>query len=147
MTLKVSTGLRNELLSGDSLKGLLDLGFIKIYAGTVPADADAALGAATLLCTISVNSTGTGISFDTAAAGGTLAKAPAQVWSGVNVAAGTATFYRHVASTDTGAASSTEVRIQGAVAVAGAEMNLSSVALTNGATQTLDYYTVTLPSL
>lgn len=147
MTLKVSTGLRNGLLATGSVKSQLDGGFIKIYAGAVPADADAALGAATLLCTISLNSTGTGINFDTAAAGGTLAKAPAQVWSGVNVAAGTATFYRHVASTDTGGASTTEPRIQGAVAVAGAEMNLSSVALTNGATQTLDYYTVTQPSL
>lgn len=147
MTLKVSTGLRNGLLATGSVKGQLDGGFIKIYAGAVPADADAAIGAATLLCTISLNSTGTGINFDTAAAGGTLAKAPAQVWSGVNVAAGTATFYRHVAAADAGDASSTAPRIQGAVAVAGAEMNLSSVALTNGATQTLDYYTVTQPSL
>jgi hypothetical protein len=147
MTLKVSTGLRNGLLATGSLKSQLALGFIKIYAGAVPADADASIGAATLLTTISVNSTGTGISFDAAAAAGTLAKAPAEVWSGVNVAAGTASFYRHVAPADDGTASSTAPRLQGAVAVAGAEMNLSSVALTNGATQTLDYYTVSLPSL
>lgn len=147
MALKSSTGLRKNLLDTGSLKATMALGFIKIYAGTVPTTADDAIGSATLLTTISVNSTGTGVSFDTAAAGGTLSKAPGEVWSGVNAAGGTATFYRHVAVGDTGALSTTEARIQGTVGTSGAELNLSAVTLTNGATQTVDYYSVTLPTL
>ena len=148
MALKASTGLRNKLLDTGSLKSILAAGFIKIYAGTIPASADDAIpGGATLLCTISINSTGTGINFDTAAVGGTLSKAPGEVWSGVNAAGGTATFYRHVEAADDGTASTTQARLQGTVGTAGAELNLSSVNLVNGATQTVDYYSVTQPTL
>ena len=56
MSYKTSTALRNGMLAGSGLKEQLDAGFIKIYAGTVPATADDAIGSATLLCTISVNS-------------------------------------------------------------------------------------------
>ena len=146
MSLKSSTGLRSKLLDTGSLKATMALGFIKIYTGAEPANADAAV-TGTLLCTISVNSTGTGISFDTAAVGGVLSKAPGEVWSGVNAAGGTATYYRHVAVGDDGTLSTTQARIQGTVGTAGAELNLSSAVLANGATQTIDYYSVTLPTL
>lgn len=144
--MKVSTGLRNKLLDTGSLKATMDLGSVKIYAGTVPASADDALGSATLLCTITQNSTATGISLDTAAVGGVIAKA-AEVWSGTNVASGTATFFRHVATGDDGTSSTTQARIQGTVGTAGADLNISSVSLTSGATQTIDFYNVALPTL
>lgn len=148
MALKASTGLRAKLLDTGSLKSILALGFIKLYAGTMPATADEAVpGGATLLCTISVNSTGTGISFDAAAVGGTISKAPGEVWSGVNAAGGTAAWYRHVAVGDDGTLSTTQARLQGTIGTAGAELNLSSVNLSNGATQTIDYYSVTQPTL
>lgn len=144
MTIKVSTGLRNAVLGTSSLDAALDLGFIKIYSGAAPASADdAATG--TLLCTISVNSTGTGLTFD-APSGGVMAKAAAEVWSGVNAASGTAAYYRHVGPADTGALSTTEPRLQGSVGTSGADLNLSSVGLTAAATQTIDYYTVAWPS-
>ena len=79
--------------------------------------------------------------------GATLSKAPAEVWSGVNAASGTATFYRHVAVGDDGTLSTSQARLQGTVGTAGAELNLSSVNLSNGATQTIDYYSVTQPTL
>lgn len=147
MTIKASTGLRNKILDTSSLKTALSLGFIKIYAGAVPATADASLGAATLLCTLSVGGAGTGLTMDTAASGGVLLKNAAETWQGTNVATGTATFYRHVAPADTGASSATEPRIQGEIAIAGSDMNLSSVSLTNLAVQSLDYYAVALPTL
>lgn len=147
MAFKASTGLRTKMLDTNPMKTIFAAGFIKIYAGTVPATADDSIGAATLLCTVSINSTGTGINFDTTASSGTLAKAPAEVWSGVNAATGTATFYRHVAVGDDGTLSTTQPRIQGTVGTSGAELNLSSTALTSGATQTIDYYSVTLPTL
>ena len=146
MSLKTSTGLRTKLLDDSSLADALYEGFIDIYTGTTPASADDAIGGATLLCRVSVNSGVTGLTFG-AAANGTISKNGSEVWSGVNVASGTATFYRHVAPGDTGALSTTAPRIQGTVAIAGGELNLSSVALTSGATQTIDYYSVTLPTL
>ena len=147
MALKTSTGLRNGVLSGGSLKSRLDGGRINIYAGTPPATADDAVGAATLLCAITLNSTGTGINFDAAAAGGVLQKAPGEVWSGANVTGGVAAWYRHVAAGDDGTLSTTAPRVQGLVGVAGADLNLSSVSLVAGATQTVDYYSLAWPTL
>ena len=146
MTIQVSTALRNAMLASASLKSTLDAGSnIMIYSGTPPANADAALSGNTLLCTISVS--GSGIHFDTAvASAGVLAKAPAETWSGTNVATGTATFYRHQLTADAGALSTTAPRIQGTIAVAGADMNLTSVGLTSGATQGIDFYSVALPT-
>lgn len=147
MAFKVSTGLRKAMLDTGSLRELMDGGLVKRYSGTVPATADAALGSAVLLCTISLNSTGTGISFDTNAVGDVLSKAPAEVWSGVTLApGGTMTFYRHVAPGDDGTASTTQYRIQGEIGTVGKEMNLSSPTKTTGELQTVDYYSVTLPT-
>lgn len=142
--MKLSTALRNYILSSGSLKAALAGGEIRIYAGTVPTTADDSIGSATLLVTI--KNAGAGINFDTTAAAGILAKAPGETWSGVNAATGTAAFFRHVLSADTGASSTTAVRIQGTCAVAGADINLTSVALTSGATQTIDAYSVAQPA-
>ena len=146
MTFKVSTAMRNQLLITSPLKTILAAGFIKIYSGVSPTDADQAV-TGTLLCTISISSGGTGINLDVAAALGVVLKAPAETWSGVNAATGTAGYYRHSAVGDTGVLSTTQPRLQGDIATSGQEMNLSSVALTSGATQTIDYYSVALPTL
>ena len=86
MAISFSTALKNDLLDTGSLKSLFDDGYINVYSGTVPADADAAIGAATLLVTYSDNDQGVGagqgLDLDTAAADGAISKAPAQVWSG-----------------------------------------------------------------
>lgn len=147
MSIKSSTGLRNGVLATGSVKSQLDGGEIRIYSGTPPAAADDAIGAAILLCTITNNSTGAGLNFDTAAAGGVLVKAPAEVWSGVNVASGVASFYRFVTKADNSSLSTTLPRVQGSVGVAGAALNLSSNTLTSGATQTVDYYSLAMPTL
>lgn len=143
--MKASTGLRTQLLDTGSLKTIMALGFLKIYGGAIPADADAA-ATGTLITTISVNSTGTGLSFAAAASAGVLSKA-AEVWSGVNGSSTTATYFRHVAVGDDGTLSTTQARIQGTVGTAGADLNISSTALTSGATQTVDFYNVALPTL
>ena len=56
------------------------------------------------------------------------------------MAGGTATYYRFVANGDTGVASTTEKRLQGTVGTVGADLNMTSVALTSGAPQTIDSY-------
>jgi len=142
MALKSSTGLKNAVLSTSSFKAALDGGKIRIFSGSAPADADAA-ETGTLLCEVSLNGTATGLTF-AAAASGTISKTGSEVWSGTNVAAGTATHYRFVATGDTGALSTTQARLQGTVGLIGADLNISNVNLTSGAPQTVDYFTATL---
>lgn len=139
--MKLSTGLRNAILSTGSLKAALDGGELRIYSGSAPASPDDAV-TGTLLVTI--KNAGAGINFDTAAAGGILSKAPAETWSGVNAATGTAGYFRHVLSADAGTSSTTAARIQGTIAVAGADLNISSTALTSGATQAVAGYSITV---
>lgn len=143
-TLKVSTGLRNQLLDSGNLKAALAGGLLLIYGGAEPVSADdAATG--TLLCTISAGGTGAGLNLG-AAAGGSIPKAPAQTWSGINVASGTATHFRYVAAGDTGIASTTALRLQGNVGTEDAALLLSAVNLVNGAPQVIDAVTLTLPA-
>lgn len=139
-----STGMRDQLLVTGSFKSIFDAGFIKIYSGAVPANADATLGAAVLLCTISNNATGTGLTFNPAASGGVLTKTTGEVWSGVVGTSGTASFYRLVTPTDSGLDSTTDARLQGAVGMAGSDINLTSVSLVAAAVQPLDYYAVNM---
>lgn len=144
--LKISTGLRNKLLDTNGLKTILALGFIDIYSGTAPSSPDdAATG--TKLCRISNNATATGLTFAASASGGVLSKNSSEVWSGTNLATGTAAYFRFVAAGDDATLSTTQARIQGDVAVVGADLNLSSVSLTSGATQTVDYFSVAMPSV
>ncbi len=153
MTLKLSTGLRNKLLDTGSLKAILENGNggqIRIFSGSVPATADAA-ETGTLLCVITKNGTASGSAgstptFSAAAVAGALSK-DVDPWNGVNVASGQASYYRHVVTGDTGALSTTEARLQGAVGVVGAELNLSSVNLVSGATQALNSYSIAAPTL
>lgn len=133
------------MLDTSPLRTAMNLGFIKIYSGAVPATADAAV-TGTLLVTISNASTATGLTFELAAVAGALAKTTAEVWSGVNALGGVATHYRHVAAGDTGLLSTTEARVQGLISNVGSDMNLTNTTLTGGATQTVDYYQLQLPT-
>ena len=142
---RFSTGLRNKMLDANPFRTVMALGNIKIYSGAEPATADAAV-TGTLLTTITVASGATGLSFAAAAVNGVIAKA-VETWSGTNAASGAATFYRHVAVGDDGLLSTTQARIQGNIAVAGADLNISNVNLVAAATQTIDSYNVALPTL
>lgn len=148
MALKISTGLRNSMLDTGSFKSIMDGCTLKIYSGTEPATADAALSGNTLLSEIFLNNDGvTGLTFESAAASGVLEKNSAETWEGTNAAGGTASFYRLELAADTQALSTTEKRVQGSVNTAGAELNLTSVALVLGASQKIDYYSIALPTL
>jgi hypothetical protein len=141
--IKLSTGLRNALLVTGSLRGALANSEIRLYSGPEPSTADEALGGSNvLLCTIKP-ATGN-FNFDSTAANGVVTKVPSDVLTGTNVASGTATFYRHVLPADAGTASSTAVRIQGNIGLAGTDMELSDTNLVNGAIQKLDYYSFSM---
>lgn len=145
MALKISTALANALLTTGGLKEALTGAHLYIYAGTEPASADAALGAATLLVDISGDGVGDALLLATNAVDGTIEKDATQVWQGTCVATGTATFCRFALPADAGDLSTTAVRLQGDVGVAGKFLNLSSTSLTASAIQKVDYCAITQP--
>jgi len=146
MAIKASTGLRDKLLDTGSLKSIFNLGFLDVYAGAVPADADQSIGGATLLCRYTNNNTATGITLAAAAASGAITKNLSETWSHAAAGTGTGTFYRLVAAGDTGVLSTTEARIQGLVALAGGDLNLASLSFTATTVYTIDTYTISLPA-
>ena len=144
---KFSTGLRNYMLGTGAFKTKMDGGFLKIYAGTVPATADAALGAATLICTLSESGGVNGLDWDDTPANGVVGKDTSQTWQGVNGATATATFFRFVEAADDGTLSTTAARVQGTVGPVGADMLVANPALVDTETFTLNYFNVALPTL
>ncbi len=145
MALSLSTGLRNGVLDANPLNTLLATGEIRIFSGSAPATADDT-ETGTLLVTINtVTGSGFDLSFKNTATAGVLSK-QVNTWDGVAVATGTAGYFRFCASTsDAGGTSTTEVRIQGAVATSGAELNMSSTTITSAATTTIDTFDITIP--
>ena len=137
MLIQLSTGAVNAMIGSTGLAGALEAGGmeLRIYAGTLPADADAAIGGATLLVTIKNGASA--LTWDNPA-GGTISKPADETWSGTAVATNTATFGRFVVASDTGTLSTTAVRIQGDVATIGAFINLDNVAMVSGAVQTVN---------
>lgn len=148
MSFKISTGLRNHLLVTGSVKAGLDGGVLNIYAGTEPSSADDALGAATLLCTISNAGAGTGINFDATATAGVLVKSTSETWSGTIVASGTAAFYRFVSLTDDATSSTTFKRLQGTVGTLNADLLVSNTTFTSGGgnSRIINSFAVGMPS-
>lgn len=81
---------------------------------------------------------------------GVIAKPTTAVWSFAGIATGTAGWFRIVGSVaDTGAlitAAPFLCRVDGSVAVSGADMNLSNISIAIGAPTTIDSFTWTTPS-
>ena len=147
MALKLSTGLRNAMLDSSSLKGAMDGSVIRLYAGNEPSTADAALDSATLLCEVSVNGDGTGVTLAASAQNAAITKNPNESWFGEVLTSGTATFFRMVIpANDDGTLSTTQQRIQGTVAAAGGDAYIANPSIVQGESQSLDYLTFALPS-
>ena len=146
MTMKISSALAKAMLDTGSLRANLTGMKLKIYSGTEPATADASLGSAVLLVTISDAGGAAPLQFEAAATGNVLEKSSSQTWSGTNVASGTASFCRLELASDSGGSSSSEIRIQGDVGIAGRFLNLSSATLTSAAVQVVDYLSITMPT-
>lgn len=145
MSLKFSTGLRRALLAVAPLRTALNGCELRVYSGPEPASVDAAIAASNqLLLTIKTDA-GAGLTWEADAPGGVITKNLAEDWRGTVSAAGAATFFRLVLPADTDAASTSAVRIQGSVAIAGADLNFSSTALVVGAVQRLEAYAIALP--
>ena len=142
-------------LVGGSLRDIYKRGVLRIYTGTQPTTADLA-ATGTLLLTITLASgafTGgavtNGLEFG-AASSGSISKASTQTWSGLAAATGTAGWFRLYGNAadeaSTPAISTTLPRLDGSIAISGAQLNMSSTTITSGATTTIDTFTVTLPA-
>ena len=150
MTVKLSTGLRDKLAGSTGFGATFANGVMEIYSGPQPASADAAV-TGTLLGTVTLNSgafvpgaPGNGLTF-AAASGGAVAKSG--VWSFNGIAAGTAGWFRLKGNAvDAGGASTTLPRVDGSVAVSGADLSLSNIAIAVGAPNTIDTFTWTQPA-
>lgn len=105
MTISLATARRNAACDGITARA--NSGYLRIYAGSVPANANASLGAATLLGTCGFGATAFG-----AASGGT-ATANAISNDSAADATGTATFFRVFES------DGTTVVLQGSVSASG----------------------------
>lgn len=158
MTVKVSLAMANAILGSGSVKSQLDGGFIYIFAGAEPADADTALdmvGTHTMLAKIAadavpVDAGVTGLTFAASASNRAIAKNGSQTWAArvhfsgkdaaqAGVAPLTATFYRFCKSSDNGQVVGTTLtpRIQGTVGTSGADINLTSVDLFDNNSNTI----------
>ncbi|KTT33816.1 hypothetical protein SB18R_03265 [Pseudomonas oryzihabitans] len=143
--MKRSLAMRSTLLT--AFKSLFDGSVLNVYSGTVPTSADAALPSdATLLCSISKEGTGAGISFDSDVSQGVLVKNSSEIWSGTVVASGKATFFRLQKPNDDGSASTTLARLQGTTALIDADLNLSSLDFVPGNERRMKAFTVSVPA-
>lgn len=129
---KLAVARRNEAL--DAMLNNANSGFLRIYDGTQPTDADTALGAQVLLAELTMNAT----AFGAAAAGAASANAITQD-SAAN-ASGTATWFRLVES------GGTNVIMDGSVGTSSANLILNSVAISSGAAVSVTAFTVTFPA-
>lgn len=147
MSLKFSTGIRNHLAVTGSLRAALTTLVMKIYAGAEPATADAALGSATLLCTITVDDDGsTPLGWENTVNDGTLLKDSGESWEGEYIAGGTPTFFRLETLADSGDSSTSALRVQGNIRLAGGDLNLSSLTAVNGTPQVIDHGAIAIPA-
>lgn len=145
MATRLSTGLVNKLMDTSSFDTVFNAGFIDIFSGTQPASADDA-PTGTKLCTIYSDGAAAGLHFAAAAVNGALAKLGTETWSGTVQNTGTAGWFRLREASDAGTAhSTTAARMDGSIATSGAQMNLGSLTLTQGAPFVLTAATFTLP--
>lgn len=129
LTNKLSNAAANAEV--DALATLLNTGYLRIYDGAQPADADTALGAQVLLAELRFNAT----AFGAGVAG--VATANALTADASANATGTAAWYRALKSDG-----STVVE-DGSVGTSGCNLNINSVAIQSGAEVRVDTFTLT----
>lgn len=124
---------RNAML--DTLTAPCNSGFLRVYDGAVPADADAALAGNTLLAELTMNAT----SFPAAAAGVLTANAITQDASANNT--GTASFFRIYQS------DGTTCVLQGTVTATGGggDLQFATVSFVAGAVVQVTALTISMP--
>jgi hypothetical protein len=128
------------LVAADAIADSFDSGtaaLITIYSGSVPADADTALGAQVVLAELLMNATAFGAAADDTPGAIVTAAAITSDSSANN--AGTASFFRvHDQSGGT-------IKCQGTVGTSSADLILNTVSITAGSTVSISAFTILLP--
>jgi len=157
MTVRLSTALRTNLAGATGFAATFANGIIEIRTGAQPATADSA-ATGTLLGTVTLASgeftpgTATnGLTFATAA-DGVVSKSGVWSFNGINApTATTAGWFRLKGNAvDAGADDSVtkaSPRLDGSIAVSGADLNLSNISIINGSPVTVDSFTWTQPAV
>ncbi len=151
MSVQLSTGLRNGMLNATGFTTAFTNGVLYIYSGPQPLNADQAvqgtlLGIVTKAAGAFAFGTSTnGLNF-AAPAAGVVAK-DSNAWQMVAIAAGTAGWFRLMGNPVDALGSSTSLpRMDGSIATAGGDLNLSSVNIVASAPTTIDVFQFTLPA-
>ena len=147
-----STGLRNLVGSpgGKSYGDALAAGVLRIFSGAQPLSADDT-ETGTLLVEITVDggvftpgNAAHGLHFDNAA-DGIIPKLASELWQGTVVATGYAGWFRFYANDRVTGASTTAVRMDGAISTGtNSEIQMSNTKLTIGETPIIDTFNITV---
>lgn len=133
MALRLANATVNA--EADALARLLDNGYLRIYDGTIPTNADTAVGAQVLLAELRLNAT----SAPAAVAGVLTFNAVTSDTS--NNATGTAAWYRALSSNGTSAVMDGTVSLTGG----GGDLIINAVAIVVGAQTDITSWTHTVP--
>ena len=150
--LRLSTGMREKMVSTLTIKELLDGGFMDIFTGSQPLTADAVEPGVKIVRISSTSGTAAsdGLRFGTALGGVLPITTP--IWSGIVKTAGVAGWWRFYGTGGTsGVAGSagtngTAIRMDGNVGISGADLNLSHTNLALDSTLTIKTFSITQPA-
>jgi uncharacterized protein (DUF608 family) len=155
MAERLSTGFVNAVNTVGSVKSTMANGVIHIYSGTQPATADA-IESGDLLMIITESSLAftpgvatNGLNMDVSTAG-VLAKDTTETWSGIGLAAastGTAAgWFRWYANDVTTGASTTAVRVDGAIGTSSTyELQMTNTVIAENGPSIINTFTYTTP--
>lgn len=136
---------------GGSLKDTLKDGVLELYSGSQPASPDdAVVGTKLIRITVAqgawaAGAFDNGLEFEDDPLDGEMEK-NAEVWSGLGLATGIASWFRFKANPADGDGVSTVLpRIDGSVGISGADINMPNTTITVGNAYTVDSFKLTLP--
>lgn len=122
----------------DALAALCNSGTLNIYTTAQPTDANTAIGAQTLLATLTFGSTAFPSSVASGSAGSKVVTATANaITSGTAGATGTAAWFRVLKS------DASTIVLDGSCGTSGADLNLSTLAISSGAVVSISSFTIT----
>lgn len=123
----------------DAVAALCNSGTLKIYTGTQPTDANTAIGAQTLLATLTLSATAFGASVASGSAGSKIVTATANTITDDSSAdaTGTAAWFRVLKS------NGTSIVFDGSVGTSGCDLNLATTAIVSGADVAVTSFTIT----
>jgi hypothetical protein len=127
------------IASVNAIAALVNSGFLKIYSGSQPTDANTAITSQTLLSTLTFGSTAFATATASGSAGSKVVTATANaIGSDTNAAAtGTASWFRAYKSDNTTGA------FDGSVGTSGADLNLNTTSIVSGATVSVTAFSIT----